>query len=139
MWYYNGEVFTSEMIEDHIGFVYVITHLLTKRKYVGKKLFVSKRRLPPLKGKSRKRIVIKESDWQTYYGSSDEVNALVEDIGEGGFKREIIHLCKSRGVMSYMEAKEQFDREVLLSDEYFNGIINCRINRSHVKSLIKDE
>ena len=70
--------------------------------------------MPPLKGKSRKRIVIKESDWQTYYGSSDEVKALVEDIGEGGFKREIIHLCKSRGVMSYMEAKEQFDREVLL-------------------------
>lgn len=139
MWHYNGKVFTSEMIEDHIGFVYVITHLPTKKKYVGKKLFVSKRKLPPLKGKNRKRTVIKESDWQTYYGSSEEVKALVEEVGDKGFKREILHLCKTRGVMSYLEAKQQFDRNVLLSEDYFNGIIQVKIHRSHVKSLIKDE
>jgi hypothetical protein len=136
MWYYNGEEFTSEMIGEYVGFVYIITDLTNNKKYVGKKLFVSKRKLPPLKGKTRKRTVIKESDWQDYFGSSDEVKSLVESNGRDSFRREILHLCDSKGQMSYLEAKEQFDREVLLSDEYYNGIINCKIHRSHVKSLI---
>jgi len=139
MWYYGEEAFTSDMIEDYVGFVYVITDLSNNKKYVGKKLFKSKRKLPPLKGKTRKRTKIVESDWQTYYGSSDEVKALVEERGGEAFHREIIHLCKSKGEMSYLEAKEQFDREVLLSEEYYNGIINCKIHRSHVKSLISKE
>jgi len=139
MWYYEGEEFTSEMIEDYVGFVYLITDLTNGKKYVGKKLFVSKRKLPPLKGKTRKRTVIKESDWKDYFGSSDEVKSLVESNGRDSFRREILHLCNSKGEMSYLEAKEQFDREVLLSDEYYNGIINCKIHRSHVKSLITKE
>lgn len=139
MWYYEGEEFTSEMIEDYVGFVYLITDLTNGKKYVGKKLFVSKRKLPPLKGKTRKRTVIKESDWKDYFGSSDEVKSLVESNGRDSFRREILHLCNSKGEMSYLEAKEQFDREVLLSDEYYNGIINCKIHRSHVKSLIPKE
>jgi hypothetical protein len=136
MWYYGDKEFTSEMIGDYIGFVYVITDKRNNKKYVGKKLFTSKRRLPPLKGKTRKRTVLKESDWMQYYGSSDEVKALVEELGPDNFHREILHLCESKGVMSYLEAKEQFDRNVLLSDDYYNGIINCKIHRSHVKSLI---
>jgi hypothetical protein len=135
MWYYGETEFTSDMIEDYVGFVYVITDLSNNKKYVGKKLFQSKRRLPPLKGKTRKRTVIKESDWQDYFGSSEEVKALVEEHGAKAFHREIIHLCHSKGEMSYLEAKEQFDREVLLSDEYYNGIINCKIHRTHVKKL----
>ena len=135
MWLYNGEEFTSEMIEEYVGFVYIITNLETNMKYVGKKLFVSKRTLPPLKGKKRKRKVVKESDWMEYYGSSEEVKSLVEEMGGDLFKREILHLCNNRGEMSYLEAKEQFDREVLLDDGYYNGIINCKIHRSHVKNL----
>src|SRR5210317_1917550 len=115
MWYYGEEVFTSDMIEDYVGFVYVITDLSNNKKYVGKKLFKSKRKLPPLKGKTRKRTKIVESDWQAYYGSSDEVKALVEEHGPNNFKREILHLCESKGVMSYLELKEQMDREVLLN------------------------
>ena len=136
MWYYGGKEFTSEMIGDYIGFVYVITDLSNNKKYVGKKLFMSKRRLPPLKGKTRKRTVIKESDWMDYFGSSEEVKQLVEELGPKNFHREILHLCESKGVMSYLEAKEQFDRDVLLSEEYYNGIINCKIHRTHVKPLI---
>ena len=136
MWYYGGKEFTSEMIDDYIGFVYVITDLSNNKKYVGKKLFMSKRRLPPLKGKTRKRTVIKESDWMDYFGSSEEVKQLVEELGPKNFHREILHLCESKGVMSYLEAKEQFDRDVLLSEEYYNGIINCKIHRTHVKPLI---
>jgi|TARA_B110000908_G_C10225129_1_gene437522 hypothetical protein len=139
MWHYGGVEFTSEMINDYIGFVYVITDLSNKKKYVGKKLFNSTRRLAPLKGKTRKRKVVKESDWKNYFGSSEEVKLLVETNGKESFYREIIHLCNSKGIMSYLETKEQFDREVLLSDEYYNGIINCKIHRTHVKGLRDDK
>ena len=111
MWYYRDDEFTSEMIGDYVGFVYVITDLNNKKKYVGKKLFNSTRRLAPLKGKTRKRKVTKESDWQDYFGSSDEVKMIVEENGRDSFYREILHLCNSKGEMSYLEAKEQFDRD----------------------------
>ena len=135
MWLLGTSEFTSEMIGEYVGFVYIITDLTSSKMYVGKKLFSSKRTLPPLKGKTRKRKVIKESDWMSYYGSSEELMTLVENNGPESFKREILHLCHSRGEMSYLEAKEQFDREVLLSDDYYNGIINCKIHKSHVKRL----
>jgi len=137
MWYYNGEEFTSEMIEDNVGFVYIITNVLNNKKYVGKKILVSKRKLPPLKGKKRRRTKIVESKWQDYFGSSDEVNAILEEHGRDIFKREILHLCKSKSEMSYLELKEQMDREVLLNDEYYNGIIQVKIHRAHVKTLKK--
>ena len=110
MWMHNGKEFTADMIGDHIGFVYIITNLSNNKKYVGKKLLQFKRRIPPLKGKTRKRTVVKESDWQSYFGSSDEVKALVEEFGEDNFHREILHLCSTKGEMSYLEAKEQFER-----------------------------
>lgn len=135
MWHYNGKEFTSDDIGDYIGFVYVITDKSNDKKYVGKKIFQSKRRLKPLKGMKRRRTKIVESDWQTYYGSSDEVKSLVEELGGDNFHREILHLCKSKGEMSYLELREQMDREVLLNDDYYNGIIQVKIHRSHVQSL----
>lgn len=137
MWLYNGKEFTSDDIGDFVGFVYMITDRSNNKKYVGKKLFKSRTKLPPLKGKTRKRTKIAESDWKTYYGSSEEVKQLVEQKGSDAFHREILHLCMSKGEMSYLEAKEQFDRGVLLSDEYYNGIINCKIHRNHVRRLTK--
>ena len=136
MWLYNGTEFTSEDIKDNVGFVYCIHDLETGKKYIGKKIFRSVRKLPPLKGKKRKRTRVVESDWMDYYGSSDALKLLVEESGQDRFKREIIHLCKTKGEMGYLEAKEQFDRGVLLSDEYYNGIIQCKIHASHVKSLV---
>ena len=96
MWHYKGEEFTSEMIGEYIGFVYIITDGSNDRKYIGKKIFKSKRKLPPLKGKTRKRTKIVESDWQKYYGSSEEVKLMVEEKGVDNFYREIIHLCEKR-------------------------------------------
>lgn len=135
-WIYLDEPFTSEDIGDNIGFVYLLTDP-NGRKYVGKKLFVSKRRLPPLKGKTRKRTVVKESDWKTYYGSSEELQILVESSTP--FKREILHLCKTRGMLSYLELQEQMERKVLLRNDYFNGIIQVKIHKSHVKDLINED
>ena len=135
MWYYKGDEFTSEMIGDYVGFVYMLTDKSNDKKYIGKKIFVSKRRLPPLKGKTRRRTKIVESDWQSYYGSSDEVKQIVEEKGGDNFHREILHLCNSKGELSYLELHEQMKRHALISDEYYNGIVQAKIHRSHVKRL----
>ena len=132
-WMYEEKPFDSDQIEEYIGFVYLITDLTNDKKYIGKKNFWATRRLPPLKGKTRRRVTRKESDWKDYFGSNEQVKLLVEESGAKRFKREIIRLCKSKGEMSYYEAKEQFDREVLFSDEYYNEFIGCKIHSKHVK------
>ena len=69
---------------------------------------------------------------RTYWGSSDHLNADVKKLGPDKFSREILHYCPSRGALSYVEAKEQFDRRVLETDEYYNGIINVRVGSSKI-------
>ena len=128
-WTYEGKPIDT-IPDEYEGFVYLITNITTGQKYVGKKLAKFKTTKPPLKGKKNKRRGYKESDWQTYYGSSDRLNADVAALGEENFTREILYLCKGRGEMSYIEAREQFDRRVLETDEYYNGIINVRVGGS---------
>jgi hypothetical protein len=130
-WTYKNKIITE--IPDGVeAFVYLITNLTNNRKYIGKKLAKFKTTKPPLKGKKNKRRGTKESDWQTYWGSSDHLNADVLTLGADKFTREIIHFCPSRGVASYLEAKEQFNRKVLETDEYYNGIINVRVGSSKI-------
>ena len=128
-WTYRGKEIT-EIPDEYEGFVYLITNLTNNQKYIGKKLAKFKTTKPPLKGKKNKRRGYKESDWRTYYGSSDRLNADVAALGEENFTREILYLCKGRGEMSYIEAREQFDRRVLETDDYYNGIINVRVGGS---------
>ena len=128
-WTYKGKKITK-IPEEYEGFVYLITNKKTGQKYIGKKLAKFKTTKPPLKGRKNKRRGYKESDWQTYYGSSDRLNADVKELGEKHFTREILYLCKGRGEMSYIEAREQFDRRVLETDDYYNGIINVRVGGS---------
>ena len=61
MWIYENKLY-DEASTEHVGFVYLITDLTTNRKYVGKKLFWNTRKLKPLKGKSRRRKQVVESD-----------------------------------------------------------------------------
>ncbi len=128
-WKYNGNL-VEEIADQYIGFVYIITNLTNNKKYIGKKLAKFKKTRPPLKGKKRKRKSLVESDWQTYWGSSEHLLADITELGPENFSREILYFCTTRGQLSYLEAKEQFDREVLLTDEYYNGIINVRIGGS---------
>jgi|TARA_B110000967_G_C18706344_1_gene470427 hypothetical protein len=134
-WTFDGTL-VEELPEDCEGFVYLITNLTNGQKYVGKKLARFKVTKPPLKGRKNKRRSTKESDWRTYFGSSDHLNADVKELGEDKFTREILYYCQSRGMLSYLEAKEQFDRKVLLTDEYYNGIINVRVGSS---KILKEE
>jgi len=128
-WTYEGKPIDT-IPDEYEGFVYLITNLTTGQKYVGKKLAKFKTTKPPLKGKKNKRRGYKESDWRDYWGSSDRLQADVEKLGPKNFTREILYLCKGRGEMSYLEAREQFERRVLETDEYYNGIINVRVGGS---------
>ena len=133
-WTYQGKI-VEQISEEYVGFVYLITNLTNDKKYIGKKLAQLKVTKKPLKGKKNKRRSTKESDWRDYWGSSDTLNADVENLGPQNFTREILYYCTSRGEMSYLEAREQFDRKVLETDEYYNGIINVRVGSS--KALIE--
>ena len=137
MWYYEDKEFNpaEHDYESLAGFVYLITNLENNKKYVGKKNFWSTRRLPPLKGKSRRRVKKIESNWMEYYGSNEELNLLVESTSQDQFKREILYLCKGKGEMSYLELKEQVDREVLFKDDYYNEFVGAKIHSKHVKNL----
>ena len=130
-WTYNGKVIDS-ISEEYEGFVYLITNTTTGQKYVGKKLAKFKTTKPPLKGKKNKRRGYKESDWRDYWGSSDRLQEDVDKLGPKKFTREILYFCKSRAEMSYIEAREQFDRRVLETDDYYNGIINVRVGSSKI-------
>lgn len=133
MWTFEGKEVTVEDIpQGAIGFVYCITDLRNGKKYVGKKTVFSKRKLPPLKGKTRRRSKIVETDWKDYYGSSEEVKQLVEDLGRDAFSREILHFCYNKSEMSYLELVEQVDRKVLLNDDYYNMFIGVKL---HAKGL----
>ena len=130
-WTYKGKV-VDTLPEDCEAFVYLITNTTNDKKYIGKKLAKFKTTKPPLKGRKNKRRGTKESDWRTYWGSSDHLNEDVIALGEDKFTREILHYCPTRGIASYIEAKEQFERNVLLTDDYYNGIINVRVGGSQI-------
>jgi hypothetical protein len=130
-WIHKGTT-VNELPKECEAFVYLITNKINDMKYVGKKLAKFKTTKPPLKGKKNKRRGTKESDWRDYWGSSDHLKADVEKHGEENFIREILYFCPSRGVASYLEAREQFERKVLLTDEYYNGIINVRVGGSKI-------
>ena len=137
MWIYQNQT-VEELPEDCVGFVYLITNLTNNRKYIGKKLAkFSKTAYKTVKlkngTKKKKKIRSKiDSDWRDYYGSSPELTKDVTLVGKENFSREILYYCKSKAETSYIEAREQFDRKVLESDNYYNGHIQVRVHGSHI-------
>jgi hypothetical protein len=129
MWLYNNS--PLEIIpENAYGYVYLITNTITGRKYIGKKLFWF-RKTKVVKGK-KKRLKV-ESDWRDYWSSSEEVKKDVDALGADKFIREILHICPNKGSCNYLEAREQMDRRVLETENYYNGQIQCRVHRTHIK------
>ena len=133
MWLYHNtiEQFKEEDIQDHYGFVYLITHIKTGRKYIGKKFF-TKSKTKQVKGKKKKTRV--KSDWEDYYGSNKELQDEIANNGKEQYTREILHLCKTRSECSYYETYEIFCRHALLNDGYYNAWVSCRIRKDHLKN-----
>ena len=140
-WLFESNL-VENLPEDCAGFVYCITNRLTGRKYIGKKLAKFKKttyKTVKLKNGNKKRKKIRgsiDSDWQTYYGSSPELSKDIELLGIENFSRVILYYCKTKSECSYIEAREQFARRVLESDDYYNGHIQVRVHGSHIKGKL---
>lgn len=140
-WLYESQAI-SEIPGEYTGFVYLITNRTTGRKYVGKKLAKFSKttyKTIRLKNGKKKRKKIRgniESDWQTYYGSSIELAKDIAQSGADNFIREILYFCRSKAECSYIEAREQFARAVLESDDYYNNVIQVRVHGSHIKNRL---
>lgn len=148
MWYINTNLkygldtfaipFDQEKhdISQYQGFVYVIVEKNTGKKYIGKKFFWKPKILPKTKTRKRRVRTLVESDWQDYYGSSKEVQTLVEENGSENYKRIILHLCRTKGECSYYEMKYQLEYDVLLKpEEFYNAFVGGKIHRKHILGL----
>lgn len=144
VWLYENTQIET-LPEDCVGFVYLITNKVTGRKYIGKKLAKFSKttyKVVKLKNGNKKRKKIKskiDSDWQLYYGSNDQLNRDITELGSDNFTREILFYCRSKAECSYVEAREQFNHRVLESDDWYNGQIVCRIHGSHIRKLVKKD
>ena len=136
MWLYNEKVI--ENIEDFpqntFGFIYVVKHIPTGKAYIGKKVLyhnvkrkLTKKELAEQTGPGRKsatKVVEKESDWKTYYGSAKPILALIKDGKQEEFTREILQLVPNKKLLTYYECKFLFEYGVLENpDGYFNDNI----------------
>jgi hypothetical protein len=141
-WIYQGSP-VLELPEDCVGFVYLVTNNVSGRKYIGKKLAKFAKttyKVVKLKNGTKKKKKIRskvDSDWQTYYGSNDELNRDVAALGKDNFTREIMFYCKSKAECSYVEAREQFTHKVLESKNWYNGQISVRVHGSHIINKIQ--
>ena len=141
-WIYQGSP-VLELPEDCVGFVYLVTNNVSGRKYIGKKLAKFAKtsyKVVKLKNGTKKKKKIRskvDSDWQTYYGSNDELNRDVAALGKDNFTREMLFYCKSKAECSYIEAREQFTHKVLESKNWYNGQISVRVHGSHIINKIQ--
>ena len=140
-WLYENTLFDPDesFLEEYQGFVYQITELDTGMKYIGKKLFWRAKVLPITKTRKRRKRLKVESDWRDYYGSSEVLTEEVDSRGKDRFKRTILRLCQTKAECTYFEAKYQFERDVLLREDYYNGWISARVRKSHLKGLLLDK
>ena len=91
MWLLEDKEFkpTPDELSSWVGFVYEILDTANGMKYIGKKNFWSTRRLPPLKGKSRKRVIVKEFEKNVLF----DPNYYNEFIGLKCHSKHVSHLA----------------------------------------------
>lgn len=136
MWLYQNQVINS--IEDFpkntFGFIYIVNHTPSGKSYIGKKSLyhnikkkLTKKELAEQSGPGRKsstRVVQKESDWKTYYGSAKPILDLIKAGKQDEFEREILVLAFNKKQLTYLECKMLFTFDVLEKpDNYFNDNI----------------
>lgn len=125
----------TQFPENTFGFVYITTHKPTGKSYIGKKVLfhnkkqkIGKKELAKLQGVVGRRpsykLVVKESDWKTYYGSQTDIKALLVEGKKDEFERSILKMCPDKKSMTYFEIKYQMIYQVLEKpDEFFNDNI----------------
>lgn len=134
MWDYKGKPVDTldQLPENAYGFVYLIYSKVTKKSYVGKKnLFniinkpLTKKELAEItdKRKSKKKQVIKESNWASYWGSNKDLLADVKRLGEESFEKTILKVCYSKKELTYYEIHFQCTLNVLLENSYNDNIL----------------
>lgn len=128
-WQYNGSVFT-DVPKGMEGFVYIITNLTNNKKYIGKKHFWTRQ-----KNKKTGRRKTEESDWKNYSSSCDLLKKDIKDLGEDKFLKEILHLCPHKKSMSFYETMEQFKRDVIFRDDYYNTNVEGKFFTSEVENI----
>ena len=141
MWLYQNKEIKelSDMPGDNFGFIYEVIHLPTGRKYLGKKQLISvtkkalgKKELALITDKraSKSKIVRKESDWKTYYGSHSEIKSLIKEGKQSEFSREILIFTPNKKLHTYYENKLLFIKGVIEPDSnYINDNIEGRYFR----------
>ena len=102
--------------KNAFGFIYKITNTKTQQYYIGKKNYFFKKR-------EKKAIVFVESDWKTYYGSSEALTKDINTLGKEHFKREILEVCYSKGELSFKEVAHLFKNDVLTDEKAYNSNI----------------
>lgn len=132
MWLFNNSELDETQLDGYIGFVYIITNLSTNRKYIGKKRLKFKR-TKQVKGKKKKVLI--DSDWRTYWGSNKTLIEEVKQFGPENYKREILRFCKSKGEMNYFELWYQITMGALESDDFYNDWASCKIHKTHLKNI----
>jgi hypothetical protein len=110
-------------INEYVGFCYLITSLVSGKKYIGKKFFFMTTHKPPLKGKTRKRKVVKESNWKKYTGSSYDLNEEIAKVGKENFKFQILSLHENRSSLAFREIELIVMKHAVQSDKFWNGLI----------------
>ena len=120
-WRFWGKL---DNIQEYEGFVYKITNTTNNKFYIGKKNFFSKQNKPLTKAelseqtdkrKSKKKLVVKESNWKTYWGSNKQLLEDVKELGEDKFDRQILTLCKTKKQLTYWEMHYQCKYECIVS------------------------
>lgn len=140
-WYHNNTPIYS-LPDDCVGFVYLITNMMDGKKYIGKKLAEftrTKYKTVTQKDGTKKRKAIKskiESDWKEYWGSSDALKADLDRYGPQWFRRDILYFCTSKSECNYLEAREQMERRVLESNNYYNNNIQVRVHGNHINGKV---
>ena len=130
-WVYNSKPITNlnDFPKDTFGFIYIVKNNDTNKSYIGKKVLyhnkkvkLGKKEVAELTGVGRKpttKIVTKESDWETYYGSNKEVMQLIKDGKQDLFTRTIIKLAPNKKLLTYYETQALFTYKVLEHPESF--------------------
>ena len=152
-WRFKDKLITEidDMPEGTFGFIYRVTHLPTKKKYIGKKVLffernvkLGKRALEALKEERKaagiggrvpqKKKVVKESDWKTYYGSQEDIKKLVRSSKPEDWTREILDFVPTKKLLTYYEIKHIFINNALEDSDFLNDNI---LGKFYKKDFIK--